>query len=161
MSLLSFLVPELKKPDKTEDPKIANAFTAILAWANGNIDATNFATAFKDGEAATECLRTLGTGAKQAAPGSTSLQTIVTALKLQAGRTSLGTLPVGYTTREIALPTAWTTKHEAFIAVGRGVVNDAGFNLTGVDTEGLGYGLVVVTNNIEQVTIVNWISIGY
>lgn len=41
MSFLSFTVPQVGQPDKTEDPKIANALTAILAWANGEIDATN------------------------------------------------------------------------------------------------------------------------
>lgn len=43
MTLLSFSLPELGVSDKTEDPKIANAFTQILAWANGEVDATNLA----------------------------------------------------------------------------------------------------------------------
>lgn len=44
MSLLSFNVPEVGQPDKTQDPKIANAFTQILAWANGEVDSTNLST---------------------------------------------------------------------------------------------------------------------
>src|ERR1700739_1521098 len=46
MSLLSFLLPQLGVSDKSEDPKIANAFTAILAWANGGIDEENLTTAY-------------------------------------------------------------------------------------------------------------------
>lgn len=161
MGLLSYLVPELNKPDKTEDPKIANALTAILAWANGEVDASNFATAYKDGAINVACLRTLGTGAQQAAPGNTSLQTTVAGLKLQAGRTSLGVLPPAFSTGEIALPTPWGSQHIAFIASGRGVLNDAGFVLSGVDIDGLGHGVVVVNNNTEQEVIVNWLSIGF
>lgn len=160
MSLLSFLVPELKKPDKTEDPKIANALTAILAWANGNIDAANFAAAFKDGEAATECLRTLGTGSKQAAPGSTSLQTIATGLKLQVGSVGLGEQAGGYSTHFIKLPTAWATAHLAFIATGN-AVNNAGFYVNAAAVENLAEGFVVINNNTNQDVSINWISIGY
>jgi microcystin-dependent protein len=46
MGLLSYLIPELNKPDKTEDPKIANALTAIEQWANGGIDEKNLTTAY-------------------------------------------------------------------------------------------------------------------
>jgi hypothetical protein len=44
VSLLTFNVPAIGQPDKTEDPKIANALTTILAWANGEIDSTNLAS---------------------------------------------------------------------------------------------------------------------
>lgn len=41
MSLLSLVLPIINQPDKTEDPKINTAFTAIQNWANGNIDSSN------------------------------------------------------------------------------------------------------------------------
>lgn len=41
MSELSLVLPEVNKPDKTEDPKIVTAFTQIQTWANGNIGAVN------------------------------------------------------------------------------------------------------------------------
>ncbi len=41
MTQLSLILPEIGSPSKTEDPKTDNAFIAIQAWANGNIDATN------------------------------------------------------------------------------------------------------------------------
>lgn len=72
MTELTFLTPELNQPDKTEDPKIANALNAIRSWANGKIDDTNVAAANKDGLATKASLRTLGTGAQQAAAGNDS-----------------------------------------------------------------------------------------
>jgi hypothetical protein len=41
VSLLSLVLPVLKQPDKTEDPKINTAFTTIQTWANGNIESSN------------------------------------------------------------------------------------------------------------------------
>jgi|SRR6185437_130049 len=72
MTELSYQTPELNQPDKTEDPKIANALNAIRSWANGSIDDTNVAVANKDGLATKASLRTLGTGSKQAAAGNDS-----------------------------------------------------------------------------------------
>ncbi len=41
MSELSLVLPEIGKPDTTEDPKIVTAFTAIQTFANGNIGGVN------------------------------------------------------------------------------------------------------------------------
>lgn len=41
MTELSVQTPEVGQPDSTEDPKVANAITAIRAWANGNISGSN------------------------------------------------------------------------------------------------------------------------
>jgi hypothetical protein len=70
VSSISLSLPELGQPDKTQDPKIINAFNAITAVVNGNLDAGNFAAAYKDGVVANASLRTLGTGPQQAAPGN-------------------------------------------------------------------------------------------
>ncbi len=43
MSELSLVLPEIGKPDTTEDPKIVTAFTAVQTWANGNVGTTNIA----------------------------------------------------------------------------------------------------------------------
>lgn len=42
MTELSLTLPIINKPDKTEDPKINTALTAIQTWANGNVDSSNF-----------------------------------------------------------------------------------------------------------------------
>jgi hypothetical protein len=41
MTLLSLVLPILRQPDKTEDPKINTALTTMQNWANGNIDSSN------------------------------------------------------------------------------------------------------------------------
>ena len=41
MTILSLVLPIISQPDKTEDPKINTAFTAIQSWANGQIDSSN------------------------------------------------------------------------------------------------------------------------
>jgi len=41
MSELTFTKPTIGSPDFSQDPLIVAAFTALLAWANGNIDAFN------------------------------------------------------------------------------------------------------------------------
>lgn len=41
MSILSLILPEIGKPDFTEDPKVNTALTTIETWANGEIDGTN------------------------------------------------------------------------------------------------------------------------
>lgn len=45
MTTLSLVLPVIGQPDSTEDPKLNTALTAIQTWANGNIDATNLASA--------------------------------------------------------------------------------------------------------------------
>lgn len=45
MSQLSIVQPTIGLPDSTQDPLIVNAFAAIAAWANGNIDVTNLSQA--------------------------------------------------------------------------------------------------------------------
>ncbi len=44
MSLINLVLPEINKPDKTEDPKVTTALTTLQSWANGNIDSTNLKT---------------------------------------------------------------------------------------------------------------------
>ena len=44
MSLIALTLPEVGKPDKTEDPKVTTALTTLQTWANGNIDSTNLKT---------------------------------------------------------------------------------------------------------------------
>jgi len=41
MTEVSLVLPEIGKPDKTQDPRINTAFTAIQTWANGNVDSSN------------------------------------------------------------------------------------------------------------------------
>jgi hypothetical protein len=41
MSVLTLVLPEVGQPDKTQDPKINTAFTAIQSWGNGQIDSSN------------------------------------------------------------------------------------------------------------------------
>jgi hypothetical protein len=38
---LSLVLPEIGKADKTQDPRIVTALTAITTFANGNIDSSN------------------------------------------------------------------------------------------------------------------------
>jgi hypothetical protein len=45
MSLLSLVLPTIGQPDSTEDPKVNNAFAAIVNWANGSIDQSNISSA--------------------------------------------------------------------------------------------------------------------
>lgn len=82
-------------------------------------------------------------------------------LRVQAGRTSLGSLGSGFTTANVPLTSAWPNLHLAFMAGGRGQTNDAGFVLSGEDVLDLGTGLVVVNNNTPQIVVVNWVSFGY
>ena len=44
MTALSIELPAIGQPDKTQDPKINTAFTAVQTWANGNIGDTNIAS---------------------------------------------------------------------------------------------------------------------
>lgn len=69
MTTLSVTVPVIGQPDSTQDPVIVNAFTAIAAWANGNIDASNMGapltaawTAYTPTWTATSVNPTLGNG---------------------------------------------------------------------------------------------------
>jgi hypothetical protein len=44
MTTLSLILPEIGKPDHTQDPKIVTALTEIQTWGNGNIGTANLET---------------------------------------------------------------------------------------------------------------------
>jgi len=48
MTKLTIVQPEIGKPDSTEDVKIVNAFTALMAWANGEIDGANIKKSYTE-----------------------------------------------------------------------------------------------------------------
>lgn len=48
MTIISLELPEIGKPDKTQDPKINTAFSTIQNWANGFIDEENLSVALKE-----------------------------------------------------------------------------------------------------------------
>jgi hypothetical protein len=51
MTTVSLILPEVGKPDSTQDPRIVTAFTTLQTWANGNVDSTNLSKGAVNGEA--------------------------------------------------------------------------------------------------------------
>lgn len=47
MTQLSLTLPEIGKPDKTEDVKLNTALTQIQTWGNGNIDEANLSSSLR------------------------------------------------------------------------------------------------------------------
>lgn len=72
MTELSLTLPELGKPDKTQDPKIVTALTTIQNLINGNLDITNFPKAISTTSPAAYTPRIeVTTSSKHANPSST------------------------------------------------------------------------------------------
>jgi hypothetical protein len=96
MSLLSLILPEIGKPDKTEDPKLNTALTSIQTWANGNIGISNLEKEFLVGE-----WQTVALGAK-IEEDTMEVQTIRVRKVLSAATVQLRGVPLVKAGQELA-----------------------------------------------------------
>jgi hypothetical protein len=107
MTTLSLILPEIGKPDKTEDPKLNTALTTVQTWANGGIGTSNLEAGLLAGSWEAP---SLGAKVEESAAGQTvrcrkenggAIVRLRGAAKVRSGQTlSIGetvlTLPVGF-----------------------------------------------------------------
>lgn len=79
MSQIALSIPQVGLSDQTEDPKVANDFTILQTWANGNVDGSNLSAA----AAQSACINQAGQvvkGALSVAPSQSTTSATYTTL---------------------------------------------------------------------------------